>query len=175
MCSFLHMFFTYAFWCTVTWQTFMNPCMQLFSAALWMCESVLLKLFWPGKTWKQNTATYATCGLMEDFKFVQHLKRYKHHKNTHFRIFTWYRRLCYEFEVEAARQDKKKRALRERLRIKQKLFEIVHCRWKLTCLCGTHQVGGSRCNGGPIKSVGAEPGTSSSDVRTALSMPTMGC
>ena len=70
------------------------------------------------------------------FKFVQHLKRYKHHKNTHFRIFTWYRRLCYEFEVEAARQDKKKRTLRERRYLKQLLFEAVRCQWKLNLAAG---------------------------------------
>ena len=69
-------------------------------------------------------------------QYVKHLTGYKHHKKTQQKRIAWYCRLCETSEVEAARQDKKKRTLRERLCIKQNLFEIVHCRWKLNLAAG---------------------------------------
>ena len=136
MCSFLHMFFYICFlvYCHLT-NIYEPVYVIVFSCCLcvWVCfaQAVLAR-----ENMKAKYCNLCDLWLNGRFKFVQHLKRCKHHKNAHFWIFTRYRRLCYEFEVEAARQDKKKRTLRERLRIKQKLFEIVHCRCNLTCLCG---------------------------------------
>ena len=69
-------------------------------------------------------------------QFVKHLSGHKHHKKTQHLICTWYCRLREKIEAEAARQDKKKRTLRERRYLKQLLFEAVRCQWKLNLAAG---------------------------------------